>query len=200
MAERVAGVGALVIRGDGWQDVLSRCFLTVRELCDKRASNKLAGMLSIPMETVEPGEDLTSALGRMFEEEVVIDGLDRDALESRIKLCKCELRPGVALHTFLITPQRKIRIQIGSHPEEVNGASWTMISDVVSSYVRPYEFRPGVYESIQSYIRFLNDPNRFETQFFAYDELRCTVPEGIFDLIDSGFTQKEALSRLGLRL
>lgn len=187
--ERVTGVGALVVSPNDQ-------FLCITELRPKRLTGKLAGMKSLPMETVEGGESHQEALIRLFQEEVKI-GVD-NSLDKPLKLCTGQLTPGVWLHAYLFDVNSELVIQSGSELNEIGEVSWMSIEDVLKSEVGNLRFRPGVREVLLSFREYRKNPANFQPK--AYHTMIDRVPEEIFDLIDSGLSQREALSRLGYYL
>src|SRR3989304_9003351 len=137
LVEVKAGVGALIVVPED----LNRGFLTVQELTSKRATSKLAGMKTLPMETVEPGETHEMALRRMlFEsagtgesggEEVGLSFVKDEDHLTKLKLARCELSPGVVLHAYLIETTPDVAIRSGSWTHEVREAEWTSLEDIL---------------------------------------------------------------------
>jgi len=78
----ISGVGALIVP----TDIIGNSFVTIVEQDTKRNKNKLRGMRSLPMETVEKEENHRQAIKRLFTEEVVIIP---SILDGGYKLCEC---------------------------------------------------------------------------------------------------------------
>lgn len=192
LEEKVAGVGALVVCPD-WLD---RGFLTVKELRTKRSTNKLAGMRSIPMETVEEGETHNQALQRMLCEEITPSIYLGSNLDN-ILLCRSQLSPGIFLYSYLLEVPWPISFRLGTDTLDVTDPMWIPRTSVLyPDPVNSFAFRPGVYETLTSFSRRLDNPQKFEAATFV--NLKNLVPTEAFDLMDQGFSQTEALSRLGL--
>lgn len=193
LSERVSGVGVLIIPDKNPPER----FLTLVELHTKRSTNKLRGMQSFPMETIEDGEDHQQALIRLFEEEVRLDGLLSPQNLTQIKLCRAELTPGVVLHTYLIELDKEPKIKLGTASGEVIDPRWTPLNEVVTT-PNSLKFRPGVFEAIRAYRAYQTSPEAFEPATFRYIELRDNVPKEIFDLIGQGLTETEAVYQYNL--
>lgn len=192
LEEKVTGVGALIVC-PGWMD---RGFLTIKELNSKRSTNKLAGMRSLPMETVEAGETHNLALKRMFFEETIPNPWLGGLLDTTL-LCKAQLSPGVVLYSYLVEAPWQTTFSLGSDTQDVTDPHWMPRSRVLfPENNNHFAFRPGVFETIMSYNHRLRDPQNFEPQTFI--NLKNAVPDRVFDLMDQGVSQTEALSQLGL--
>ncbi len=193
LQEQVAGVGAFIVV----PSIPELGFLTIEEQSSKRLTNKLKGMRSLPMETIEIGENHQQALERLFREEVRIPVISHPDNLTRLKLSTCELTEGVILHAYLIelAPTLHPFGEIGSHKDEVGNVDWTNTMDVLMAK-GSLRFRPGVFEVVSSYIGYRARPETFTP--FVYTRLRDQVPMGIFDLMEQGISQTEALSRFGL--
>ncbi|EKD90799.1 MAG: hypothetical protein ACD_30C00090G0020 [uncultured bacterium] len=190
--ERIAGVGALIVCPE-WMD---RGFLSIEELRAKRSTNKLAGMRSIPMETVEGEETHNQALQRMFREET-IPSMNLGSSLDRTLLCSAQLSPGVVLYSYLIEVPWIIKFSSGADTQDVIEPRWIPRTSVLyPDPVNLFAFRPGVYETLVSYNRRLDNPQNFIPETFV--NLKNLVSTEVFDLMDQGLSQTEALSRLGL--
>lgn len=178
----VAGVGAFIVDA---QNPL-RGFVTVEEMTTKKKTNKLRGMKTYPMETIERGEDHNQALDRLFQEEVT---MTPTLALTRIKLGQYELIPGVMLHTYLFEANSDVMALIGSASSEVRDPKWTTFEEVKSASIGA--FRAGVYETVMNYLDYLRNPRNFQTR--TYINLRDRIPQEVFEFIAGGASEKEAL-------
>ncbi len=190
--ENVAGVGALVVvRGD-----LDRGFLSLRELRSKRSTNKVLGMRTLPMETVEPGEVRLQAWERLVKEEFHVTNFQYDPQEVvQNVLCRCELRPGVMLYASVLQIDPQAEIVAGSESQEVADLRWTQFDDVLSAPQGDLGIRPGMREVIRSYMEYQRDPLEYSPRTYRYSELHDQIPDQIFNLLERGVSLKEALFR-----
>jgi len=101
----------------------------------------------------------------------------------------------VVLHAYLFEVDCGSTIALGSYKHEVSAVGWTKIDDIISTPKGSLRFRPGVFEVISSYLNYLADPQNFHFQVFSYNDLRNSVPVKVFDYIESGLSEREALSR-----
>lgn len=193
--ERTTGVGALIVVADTHRPD----FLTIEETRTKRSSGKLKGMRSLPMETVEDGETHQQALARLLQEEVRLNTVCLAGELIRLKLGRYELTPGVVLHAYVIEAPRDSGISVGSGVD-VQRPEWTSIEEVLATSRGSLRFRPGVKEIITTYLDYLQDKESFQQVIYSSDELANTVPNDVYDLIDQGTNETEALSQLGLAL
>lgn len=181
ISSEIAGVGAFIVNKAN----PDQGFITVQESITKRKTNKLAGMRSYPMETIEPGENHDQALQRLFQEEIFIEPT---IYSPKIKLGQFTLLPGVSLHTYLFEIGSDITIAVGSAAKEVKDPRWTTFQEVLEA---PFgTFRAGVYETVVGYLAYLRDPVNF--QIGTYARLRDWIPDEIFDFMETGFTKAEA--------
>lgn len=174
LVERLSGVGALIVESGNQ----IRSFLVIQELRSNQRTNKLAGMLSLPMETMEEGENYVQSLRRLFKEEVVIGSCNEE--EGR-ELCICELLPGVVLHAFLFESTKEDLIQPGSFIDEVSNVDWIRLEEVMNTSENSLRFRPGVYEVVKSYFDLQNDPAKFKPPVFRAHELKHHIPSELFE-------------------
>lgn len=182
--ERVVGVGAFIITPDNF-------FLTIRELTTKRLTGKIAGMRSLPMETVEDRETDEQALTRLFEEEVEVSGLN--GLEGKALLCRIQLTNEVWLHTYLIRVPDILHTEVGTDANKISEPAWININEILKSKPSERRFRPGVRESIKSYASYLQDPAGFQPDIY----FRCEdeVPQEVFDHVEREAMQITASSQ-----
>ncbi|MBI2021290.1 NUDIX hydrolase [Candidatus Daviesbacteria bacterium] len=110
-----AGVGALIINPEGK-------FLTVRENHSRFDNQKIIGMLSFPMETVESLETHQEGMQRLLMgEEIGRVEVYETSLVQR-PLNKIQLNPGIWLYTYLLYSKNNL-----VHPGEakdVSDISW----------------------------------------------------------------------------
>lgn len=185
--EQVAGVGALTI--------YENCFLGVQEGRPKRKTAKLSGMWSLPMETVEDGETHSDALIRLWQEEIT-PGAEAGKIELKNELCIVQLTPGVWLHSYIFESTSCFPAALGSSRGEILGARWISISEVLNDPIGSLRFRPGVYETVLSYSQYRSKKDDWSALIFP--QTRVQVPSQVYDLIESGVSQNEALLHLGL--
>lgn len=148
--EELSGVGAFIVTPDG-------LFWTVVEKNTRRKTNKMAGMVSTPMETIEQGESHAQAFTRLFSEEVVTDIISDPKPD--IKLCQVQLSRGVWLHVYLVNVDNPFTPT--TNWSDVSNSDWQNINHVhlPSNNVR---FRPGVKEIIESYKDYLIEGHEFQ--------------------------------------
>lgn len=180
----IIGVGAFIVN----PDIPSKGFIALQELITKRSTNKLAGMFSYPVETIEPGEDHNQALLRLFKEEIHIQP---PLILPKIKLGQFLLLPGVSLHTYLFEVKSDVTIAVGSTPQEVKNPRWMTFQEVLAAPLG--RFRAGVYETVTEYLTYLQDPDNFHIN--TYVRLRDWISEEVFNLMEAGCTKAEFLYR-----
>lgn len=183
--ESVVGVGVFIVTPDNR-------LLTLEELTTKRVTGKIAGMRSLPMETVEAGETHEQAIERLFQEEVVVDWIS--ASQTRILLCKAQLTPGVWLYSYLICVPETLTVGIGTDGGKVANPSWINTEDILSSQPSERRFRPGVRETIKSYLDWLaKKGNSFHPK--VYFNCEDEVPQEVFDRLEREAMQTAVLSQ-----
>lgn len=180
----LVGVGAFIVN----RDISHQGFIALQELITKRSTNRLAGMFSYPMETIEPGEDHDQALKRLFKEEIHIQP---PLILPKIKLGQFSLLHGVSLHTYLFEIGSDVTIAVGSTPQEVKNPRWVTFQEVLTAPLG--RFRAGVYETVIEYLTYLQDPDNFHIN--TYVKLRDRISEEIFNLMEAGCTKAEFLYR-----
>lgn len=202
ITERIAGVGAFIVRRGS-----PRHFMAIIEARGKRVTNKLAGMVSAPFETVEPGETHRQALERALhqqgnagQEELVIVGggiLIPDSLDES-KLCLVQLSPDVWLHAYLLEATPDLAVRRGIGDDMAGQPEWVGIDEVLRTEdgSNRFRFRPGMIEIVKSYLTYTRDRSGFERM--VYHKPVNLVPSSVFDMIEAGASQTEALSRLHL--
>lgn len=190
---RVAGVGALIVVPED----PGRGFLTLRELTSKRSTHKVAGMLTLPMETVKPGEEYAQTFERLTREEIQIKNFRYDP-RAVTRLCLCELRSGVILHASVLEVSPDVDVIIGSESQEVADLGWTRFEDVLNAPVGDLGIRPGTRKVIQAHLSYKINPAGYTPQVYRYGDLQDYIPDKLFDMIESGISLEEALFRLKL--
>lgn len=193
LVERVPGVGALIVVPED----PDRGFLTLRELRSKRSTHKVVGMLTLPMETVEPRENYAQAFERLTREEIQIENFRYDP-RAIVRLCLCELRPGVVLHASILAVSPDADIIIGSESQEVADLRWTSFEDILNAPKGDLGIRPGTREVVQSYLEYRVNPTIYQPRAYGYDELHDRIPDEVFDLLEAGLSLEAALFRLKL--
>lgn len=158
-----SGVGTVIVsRNHDCERIL-----TVKELTTWPATNKIAGMRSFPMETIEGEETHLDALKRALIEEVVIHS-DLDWASTRF-LGRYEIRQGVVLHAYLLTLSEQPKISPGSFVDEVGDPEWTPVDEILREPADSRTYRPGMLEVIESYRKFLANPETYEPPLIRYD-------------------------------
>lgn len=193
--DRIAGLGILVVV----PEEPGRGFASLRELRSRRSTNKLAGSMTVPMESVEVGETQAQALERLTREEIQLRDFTYDpgrVLNSR--LVTCELRPGVWVPMYLLQVPSRVDIIVGSEAHEVSDLRWTPFEEITEAPASDLSLRPGTREAVLSYLDYLRNDGGFKPAFYRYLELGDRIPDAIFDLIEKGVSLKQALFRLGL--
>lgn len=203
--EKLTGVGAFIVNIDR-----PNLFLSITESESKRSSNKLAGMISAPFETIDSGETHRQALERIFykvgengedgeEELIIVRGqifISEDLNSS--KLCLEQLSEGVWLHAYLLHCSSDLIVKKGKAADTIGDPQWVSVEDVLKSASgnSRFHFRPGNLELVESYLDFQKNRDTFTTRI--YQMLANVVPEQVFDLIEKDFSVSEALSLSGL--
>ena len=187
------GVGALIVIHEKQQ------FITIVELHTNRPTNKLAGQISIPMESVELGErGRRPAWRKLFKQEVKSVNFNLKKI-GQIFLGQFELVPEVMVHIRAFIVSSEVKIVLGSETAEVADLKWCRFDEVLSEPKGSLRFRPGVREVVETFrFKYLANPAQFRAGICRYQELQANIPQGAFDLVDRGFSVGEALSRLGI--
>lgn len=184
-----AGVGALIVIPEKWQ------FLTLVELETNRPTNKLAGQRSIPMESVDYGnEDRRLAWKKLFKEEIKPVNFNPRKIDQML-LGQFELVPEIMVHmrAFLVFPTSEIGL--GTHSSEVTDLKWLGFDEVLCEPRGSVRFRPGVRDVVETFcFKYLSNPDQFRPGICRYHELQNNIPQKVFDLIDQGFSVSKALS------
>ncbi len=122
----ISGVCAVIVGPDGK-------ILSTRENTSKRVTGKVAGMLTIPMETQEPGESDFQTTLRLLEEEAAglqIEILTPESLKDG-HLCRVQMTPGVWVNIYeLHTTNKRGR---GSQFNDVDGIYWHSASNILQA-------------------------------------------------------------------
>lgn len=189
---QLTGVGAFIIPSGLNQEK----FLAIQEKQDKRQSNRLKGMLTLPMETGESGETVYETLERLFKEEVKINGYYKTVA----KLGVYEINYGVVLTAFLVEVDPDVQVSVGTFTEEVNNLQWVQMQNVLTTSAHDLSYRPGVWEVVKSYNDFNRNHELYQPQVFNYNDIRHKISPEVFNLIEQGVTRSEALSRYGLQM
>lgn len=193
--ERITGVGALIVVPED----PDRGFLTLKELISKRSTHKVAGMRTLPMETLELGETHANAWDRLTKEEIQLGNVTYDStVVGDNILCLCELRPGAVLHVSILEVPADAAIIIGSESQEVSDLRWTRFDDVLNAPRGDLGLRPGTREVVQSYLAYKMKPGDYSPRVYRYHNLQDKIPHRIFDLIEDGLSLEAALFRLNL--
>lgn len=161
--------------------------LTIEELQTKRSTNKIAGMRSIPMETVEPGESYEDALRRLLEEEVMIElgvNYSTSRLLSTCELCVFQMIPNVWVHTFFLGTAGTHMTRVGSEAKEVANPKWEHVRDILDHDLGSRLYRGGNRESVWSFLREMR--NELYPRPDIYEKITDRVPAWVFDEIEVG--------------
>lgn len=162
------GVGAVVLFGDN--------VLTLKEKQDKPYANKLAGMRSIPMETLESGESHEQGMHRLHIQE------GRPSLNGHgplgIYLGDILIAPGVPLHAYL---QEAISPDLipGSEQDEVGDYNWTPVNELLSIKPGDLSWRPGAVEALELALKARSSNGEYQPAYV--DRPRSTLPHLIWE-------------------
>lgn len=207
--ERVAGVSALIVVSSD----PNRGIATIQEQRTKRATNKLAGQRTHPMETVEiigafnrrgryllKRERHEEAYDRLEKQEAHLANFDLMSAPRKF-LGVVELAPQTVLYNRVFLAPPNVSVILGSESAEVGRLRWTPLEELLDQkrFDLPI-LRPGVYESATELWRFLKDPSTFYPRAYGFDQIRDRIPTEMFDLVESGFNVRAAASRLGLSM
>ncbi len=188
-----AGVGALVVIPERME------FITITELDTNKPTNKLAGQISVPMESVELGDrGRRPAWRKLFKEEIQPVNFNPEKI-NQIFLGQFELVPQVMVHVraFLISPEAKI--VLGSATSEVTDLRWRGLNEVLDEPKGSLRFRPGVREVVETFcFRYLSNPAQFQAVILRHNGLQDNIPQAAFNLIEKGLSVSETLSQLGI--
>lgn len=156
--------------------------VTIEELHTKRSTNKIAGMRSIPMETIEPGETHEEALIRLLKEEVRAEPLCNMHNLIRTKLTAFQMIPDVWVHTYYLEASYHTQISLGSEAKEVANLKWENIRDLVTHDIGSRQYRGGNRESAWSFYRWWRSYSIPD----IYPEITDRIPNRVFDDIEAG--------------
>lgn len=186
-----SGVGALIVAPRAPE----LGFVTIQELATKRSTNKLAGMITFPMETIEAGESHQDAMVRLYQEELrLTPAVARDDL-TKILLSRIELTPGAVCYVYLHEVEPGVLLGVGgSTDQEVSPPKWTPFRDILNTKGGAYSVRGGVRESVLDFIDRRNNPNIYQLKLHRYFELFHHVPAYVFDLIERGVSEEGFVS------
>lgn len=202
--ERLAGVGAFIVKEGN-----PNLFLAITEGHFNRLTNKIAGMISAPFETIEEEDDRDHkrALERIFkkvgykgEEELCILQGDIKLPEEleKAKLCIVQLTKGVWLHAYLLHASADLAVGRGKEADVMDEPQLVSVDEVLN-FERGdnrFRFRPGMVEIVRNYLSYLADPENHIPQI--YFEPVNSIPTSVFDLVGLGASQTEVLSQLYL--
>lgn len=188
-----AGVGALIIDPETFR------FLCITELHVKRGTNKLAGQISIPMESVEPTDrDRRRAWKKLFTEEIKPVNFDPREI-NQMFLGQFELVPNIFVHCRAFIVPHDAQIVSGTKKAEVTDMQWHNSDEILRQPQGSIRFRLGVREIIKTfYIDFQQKLADFKPVICSYGSLLNNIPVQIFELMEEGLSQSEALSQLGI--
>lgn len=188
-----AGVGALII------DPETFLFLCITELHVNKGTNKLAGQISIPMESVEHTDrDRRRAWNKLFTQEIKPVNFD-PRKTNQVFLGQFELVPQIFVHCRVFIIPHDAQILLGSEKAEVTGMQWYSFDEILRQPKGSLRFRLGIREIVKTFYRdFQQNSAEFKPVIYTYDKLRNSIPTQVFELIEGGLSQSEALSRLGI--
>lgn len=200
--EKIAGVCPVLYKPDDPTKIL-----VVRELTDKEVTGKLFGMWGIGYETVEAsdgvnGSSFRQALDRFFAEEIqVVSGrvLMPETL-SEVKLAQIRISPphmAAWVHAYALPVSEDFVATRGTFQDEVDGPLWMDCETILEAEQGKNRvlFRPGTYEIVKSHLTRLENPSSPVVVELNPVNL---PPWEFFRLREQGFSQNEALSRLGI--
>lgn len=176
VVEDLKGVGLFIVTPDGY-------FLTIEEARTKRKTNKIAGMRSLLMETIEAGETQEQAIARLLINDEEVSAKQFRTLTPERKLCRVQLTPGVWLHAYLIQVSGQFPVRPGTAPDARN-PGWTHINDVLASSPSEQKFRPGTREVIKSYLAHKENGNQESQVYFRCED---DIPQEVFDMLERKF-------------
>lgn len=188
------GVGALVVvRG-----YPQGAFVAARHNYAKEISEKLSTQISFFTETKNPGESDEETLGRLFKvEEAYISGIsDRECLPD-VKLSDSILVTGkgnasLATYMFEVDGEPTVRILDG----EIAEIGLVPFRTVLDAPNGSWWLRWNVYEAIKDVMAWSKSPDNYISR--EHIQFRDRVPSGVYELIDQGVSEIEALYRVGL--
>lgn len=187
-------VGALIVARDNPSNV----FLGARHAKAKEISEKLAFQVSMFTETKFPGESDLDALRRLlFIEEVSISGFTEGDLLEGVKLSDVLLSTkagNATLSTYLFQIDPDAYIQIIDH--ELEEVGWVDQELVLRSPRGSWWLRASLYEDLIDYRDWMCNPEIYTPR--QHLNPRDRIPSEVFNLINQGISEEEALSQLGL--
>lgn len=188
-----AGVGALIIDPETFR------LLCITELDVNKGTNKLAGQISIPMESVEHVDrDRRRAWKKLFIEEIKPVNFD-PRKTNQMFLGQFELVPQIFVHCRVFIMPHDAQIKLGTKKAEVTNMQWYSSDEILRQPRGSLRFRSGVREIVETFYRdFQQNTARFKPVICTYDRLLNNIPTQVFELIECGLTQSEALSQLGI--
>lgn len=195
--ELVAGVCPLLYKADNPDSVL-----ITRELRYKEQTGKLAGMLGFGYESVEEGESYRDATLRYFQEElkpVAGKMYIPDDLEAST-LCITRISPPEMqawVHAFSIPVSSDFEAVRGSEVDEIDGPWWVDARKIlqIERTKAGSVFRCGTFEIALAHMVKLKNTD--------FNPKICDTPINLPDwrlyrLMEEGFSQNEAMCRVGL--
>lgn len=188
---RITGVMALVVIPED----LDAGFLSITEQRFKRASNRIKGARSMPMETSDPGENDNQTLARLFQEEIKIVSSSINIGQEPLSLI--EIAPSTVGNAYLVEVASDVKAITGSDTGDVDNIVWTKFDEVLSTPAGSLVFRPGVFEIVDSYFQYLRKSDHSQPPFIPYSQIMHPVPTELFDLLDQGINESIVLSRFG---
>lgn len=207
--EKVAGVCPVLYKPSNPEMVL-----ILQENEWKRQTGKLANMWGLPYETVEPnGFDLLEshkeAIGRCTgdinnsgEEIRVLRGavlIPEDLERSKLSIVRIS-PPEIAawVHAYACPVTEDFLAERGRFYKEIGGLVWANASRLLATQrgrerIKP--LRAGTYEILPDLFASLRDETR---PVGIYPNPFNLPPWEIYDLLEAGLSQREALSRVGI--
>lgn len=186
-------VGALIVASNN-----PDLFLGVTHTSYKVISEKLPSQLSILTETKKDGETDEQALSRMLRvEELIVGGVsDRNSIGGiHLATSILETSQGNArLETYFFQTSTDAEIQIIDG--EIDRVGWVLKQTVADAPQGVWWIRWPVAAALEDSKAWLNNPESYHPRYSIKHKFR--VPWQVFELMDQGISEREALSRLGL--
>lgn len=199
--EFVAGVCPLIYKECEHTQVL-----ITRELTAKEATGKLAGMWGLGYETVEEKDGIVEthqeAIARYFQEELKVTKgevyLPQDL--DKAKICIVRISPpemAAWVHVYPCPVSGDFEAEPGDFKDEVGQPLWIDLNKILAAErgSRRILFRAGTYEIIEEHVIRQEVTKRGVR---IYHNPKNLPPWQIYRLMEQGFSQTEALSRLGV--
>ncbi len=170
----IFGVAAFIVKPP--HDVL-----TIEEFITKRSTNKIAGQRSVPMETVEEGEDIEHALKRLLDEEIRVKPLVTERLTQH-EICRFRPLGHILVRTFYLEANNLSVVLTGSEVTEVGNPEWEPITTLIGHPLGSRRYRGGNRESGWSGLNFHMGKNQMPD---IYESVIDEIPSEAFDMLEA---------------